>query len=599
MDRTEPSYNSGVAMSNTESIIKRATALRSSQRYAEAIELIQAVLSAEPNDDSAMLELALNLRGSGKATEAAKVFESLIELRPNDPMLYNNLGVILLDLGTPTEARCCFERVQKLMPHLVSTNANLAIALMDEGDLERAVQCSRRLIEQEPSNPTHYINLATFLERAGMTEDALAIVRNGTEAAPFSLQLQSMACMLQCYDGTLSEEEIAENHRTFGSTIEASLQPQWADFPNSRNPDRKLRVAFVSPDFRRHAVACFSLRLIEWLDREEFDITCYLVNRPYDDWSRRFESAANRFLDANGLSPRQLSERIRSDKVDVLVDLAGYTASSMTPMFAARPAPVGIAYLGYPVSTGMSRIQYRIVDWVTDPEGAEALVTENLVRMDGCYMAFSTVVDIPPVPKRPKRDVVFGSFSNMNKIHEPTFALWGGVLRALPESRFLYLSKSLQYKEARDRFTSALERNGVGVDRLILREGIESDSEFLSAYAGMDICLDSFPYTGATTTAEAAMMGVPTVTLAGIAHRSRVSATILTAIGHPEWIANTSEEFVEIAVKLASDKDKLADIQANLRAEAEASPFMDYEDHAERFGQAVRECWHRWCANPK
>lgn len=585
-------------MNSSESTIQKATALREELKFAKAIELMEKLLEVEPRNAKALHELALNLHSAGSLEKAIVAFKQLLEVQPDDPMVLNNIGVALLDSHRPEEAREYFAKVNDLMPGLARVNLNLAVAFMDEGNLQEAVRCCEESIKAEPANASYYSNLATNFERAGMTKQAIEVVRRGKESAPFDLQLHSMGCMLQCYEGIESEDQIAQNHMAFGRTIEASLQPKWTEFPNSRHPDRKLRIGFVSADFRRHVVACFMLGLIENLDRDEFDVSCYLVNRPFDRWSEEFERASDRFVDANGLSPRQLAEKIRSDKIDVLVDLAGHTASNVTPMFAARPAPVGVAYLGYPVTTGMTRIAYRIVDWTTDPPGFEALGSETLIRMEGSYMSFSTVVPIPPVPKRPNRDVIFGSFSNLNKIHDPTFSLWAKVLLAVPESKFLYLSKSLLYKEARERFCTGLERHGVTEDRLILKQGIQSDSDFLAAYAEMDICLDTFPYTGATTTVESALMGVPTVTLSGAAHRSRVSATILTAIGHPELVASNPEEYVQIAVGLAADKERLSGLQLGLRSDVERSPFMDYEDHAERFGEAIRECWRRWCANP-
>lgn len=377
--------------------------------------------------------------------------------------------------------------------------------------------------------------------------------------------------------------------------------------PAARDPDRTLRVGFVSPDLRDHSVACFIEPVLASLDRAGYTPVCFFTGPTADDVTRRLSGLCE-FLhvpcntagaEIPSRAEAALASRILSARIDVLVDLAGHTGGHTLGACALRPAPVQVTYLGYPDTTGLGSIDARIVDAITDPPGPEfdSRCTEKLVRLDRCFLCYTPRADAPDVSDPPALrggGITFGSFNNIKKLSPTCLSLWARVLAAVPASR-LAIKGRLASSHTRERFLSILAREGVSADRVELLPYADSAREHLDLYRRLDIALDAFPYHGTTTTCEALWQGVPTVSLAGDRHASRVGASILTSVGLPELIADSPEGFVRIAAELAGDTERLRTLRATMRRRMAASPLMDAASHALALEREIRALWRAAC----
>ena len=378
--------------------------------------------------------------------------------------------------------------------------------------------------------------------------------------------------------------------------------PRPTAYANVRDVGRRLKIGYLSPDFRQHSVAYFIEPLLKAHDRQAVEVFCYAeVMRP-DTVTAHLQGLADHWLMTVGLSDDELAERIGTDGIDILVDLAGHTANNRLRVFARKPAPVQVTWLGYPNTTGLEAIDYRLVDAMTDPAGeADAWASETLVRLEGGFHCYSGLKGAPEPGVPPclsAGTVTFGSFNNPAKVSAATFDAWAKLLCRLPQARLLLKGKPFADAGTRALFLARLGKRGVAAERVELMAWLPDAAAHLAVYHRVDIALDPFPYNGTTTTCEALWMGVPVVTLRGDRHAGRVGASLLSQIGLPDLIANSVEEYVEIAVALASDPARLMDLRRSLRARIAASPLCDGRAFARKIEAAFRTMWQHWCEAP-
>ena len=340
--------------------------------------------------------------------------------------------------------------------------------------------------------------------------------------------------------------------------------------------------------------------LIAGHDRQAFEVFCYAeVARP-DDWTARIREHADAWRSTVGMDDSAAAKQIREDGIDVLVDLAGHTGQNRLLVFAKRPAPVQVTWLGYPNTTGLTAIDYRLTDEIADPEGdADALYTETLVRLPGGFVCYGPASDTPEAAACPVHQcgsVTFGSFNVLSKVTPEVVAVWAEILDRVPKSRLLMKNRSLADEETRARYLQMFDAHGVAAERIELCAWINSSAGHLGAYARVDIGLDPFPYNGTTTTCEALWMGVPVVTLSGDRHSGRVGASILTRVGLADLVAEAEAAYVEKAVALAGDIDRLAALRLELRDRLGRSPLCDAPAFIRYVEAAYREMWRRACA---
>jgi predicted O-linked N-acetylglucosamine transferase (SPINDLY family) len=462
----------------------------------------------------------------------------------------------------------------------------------------------RRSIELRPRFALAYSNLASVLRFLGRAEDGDALYRKALEIEPrepaAGYALSSGRLMALHYRADASAETILEEHRRWGDALMARQGAAASEFPNIADPDRPLRVGYVSPDFRQHSVIHFLEPLLAHHDRETFEVTCYAEITEPDAVTQRFQALARRWRFTAGVSDADVRRQVREDQIDIMIDLAGHTGSSRITVFAVKPAPVTATWLGYPGSTGLATVDYRITDERADPLGVtERHHTEELVRLpDGflCYRPPPDTTPVRPTPALNKGFVTFGSFNYPEKVMPKVVETWAAILREVPGSRLLLKGWHFGDPAIRQRYLDGFGSVGVGPERIDLRPMIPGMIEHLRLYDEVDIALDPFPYNGTTTTCEALWMGVPVVTLVGDRHAARVGLSLLWQIGLTELAALDPAAYIRIAADLACDAERLNKLRLGLRDRMRDSPLMDEPRFARSFEGALRMMWRAWCA---
>ena len=490
-----------------------------------------------------------------------------------------------------------------------------------QGALDHAIDCFRRAIALEPRRYEAYSNLGVALESRGLLYEAiecyqLALEHGGrspqAEALRLTWQLSLKTLQTQLFglmrSGGCGATETFAAHRRFGELCEAHLRPSWRPHANTVDPERKLRIGYVSPDFRKHPVAHFFEPIASHHDRSQVEVYCYYSCPIEDAITHRIAASSDHWLDCLELSDQILAERIRADRIDILVDLAGHTTGSRLLSFALRPAPVQISYLGYPGTTGLSSIDYRLTDRLADPPGlADALFTEKPLSLEQAMLVYRPAFGVAgllgeqelPLSEPPLLRLgapSFGSFGDASKLTNTVIETWAAVIAAVPRSTLTLKCKGLDDRKTQQGLLARFGQHGISPDRLIFLGRDESPFEHLCRYAQIDISLDTFPYNGVTTSCESIWMGVPVITLEGTTLASRMGVSIVSHLGHPEWIARTPLDYVEKAAALAADRKQLIQLRGSLRQRLQASPLMDMPGFARRLEAAYRRAWRLWCA---
>ncbi len=578
-------------------------ALQSQKRWDESITSYQRALMLEPDFAKAHYRLGDALNARGRSGEAVSSYQRAISLQPNFTAACNKLGVALEQQGRLEEAVVAYQKVLAIEPNAAGTWGNLCNAYMLLGDLDNAETSIRQALRLEPNSSVGHNNLGNVLKEQGRIEEAAACYRRALELKPdFSLAHSNLLMCLN-YLPACSPAELLEAHKAW-ARVHAAVPGSAPVYRNQPDPGRRLRIGYVSPDFRHHPVAAFLEPILKHHDPAGFEVVCYAnVLRP-DSATEHLRALSHGWRNTCGLSDSQLVEMIRSDGIDVLVDLAGHTGDNRLTVFSARPAPVQVTYLGYPNTTGLSSIDYRLTDEITDPAGDERYYTEKLFYLRNGFSCYAPPTDTPEVALPPpcrKGTVTFGSFNNLLKINPSVIDLWCRVLQSNPSARMIILRNVLRGK-VRERMYQAFAQRGIDRERIDLlcevpdeyRSAIRGRSYF-ALYSHIDIALDTFPWNGHTMSCETLWMGVPVVTLYGDRHAGRLSASVLTAIGLPQFIAYTADEYVRIATDLANNPGELERLRGSLRDRMRNSLLCDGNRFTRILEEAYQEMWKRWC----
>ncbi len=566
------------------------------QRPAEAAKLLGRALQVQPKAAPTLMCLGLAQAALGQAAEAETNLRAAVRLEPKNPEGWNNLAAFLLNSNRLEEAIACRRSSLQHGKPAADALTALGAALVLAGKVEEGISFHLQAITLAPRHASAHHNLACAYQHAQRTAEALLAFETHLAIQPNHLAAQSGRIFLRNYDATVSREEAFAAHLVFGKTAAAaaptaaSAGPRAAAF-GPGGAARRLRVGFLSPDLRTHAVALFLEPLLRHLDRAEFELLLYHDHYVHDATSDRLQAGAAVWRNFCGKRDPEVEAAIRADAPDILFDLAGHTGANRLPLFARRLAPIQINYLGYPNTTGLAEMDYRFTDAVADPEGeADRWHTETLVRFAPTAWAFQPPIEAaaPAAPPCLTRGyVTFGSFNAFAKVNLATLRLWRAVLDAVPGARLVLKSAGLDPAEARARLDAA----GLAAERCEVLSPCREYSAHLASYAAVDVALDPFPYNGTTTTCEALWMGRPVVTLAGDRHAGRVGASLLTAIGRTGWVARTEAEYVEIARWLANDPRRQETEAKDLRVALQQSPLLDHAGQAGRFGAALRAVW--------
>ncbi|HZL38505.1 MAG TPA: tetratricopeptide repeat protein [Tepidisphaeraceae bacterium] len=593
------------------------TILHQQGRTPDAADVMRRAVELAPESVALRVNLAAMFGQMGKLESALTQLRAALRLGGDLPELHNNLGVTLEKLGRLGEAATAYRRAISLRPDYPEAHCNLGNTLRKLGQINEAAAAYRRALAVQPKYAKAYDGLAGAAVEAGDANEAIACFRRMIELDPASPNAVGALLYTLHYCPEQDARTLFAEHQQWRARFCPSVS-QSRRHENDRNESRKLRIGYVSPDFRDHTVPRFFSAVLEHHDRDAFETFCYSdVERP-DATTARLRGWAGAWREIRGIEDPAVDAMIQRDRIDILVDLRGHGANNRLTLFARKPAPVQVSMVGYFNTTGLSAMDYRITDVHMDPPGmTEALHTEKLARMPYSCWCYAPDADAPDVAEPPSvRDgfVTFGSLNKIVKVSEPCAKLWARVLEAVPNSRLLLTAAHTERSAAehgqdadatQDRrappartncetIRERLARLGLPMDRVILLGKTGSRREYLERFAGIDIALDTFPFGGITTTCDGLWMGVPAISLAGDTSVSRSGKSILHAANLPELAADASEQFVQIAAGLAQDEARLRELRMTMRTRLLASPLLDHRGFAARLESAYRGMWRRY-----
>jgi predicted O-linked N-acetylglucosamine transferase (SPINDLY family) len=558
---------------------------------AGAEQLYRRVLTDDPANADAHYLLGRLADWDRRPEEAVALFRKAAELRPKEAIFLLALARALIDVSRFAEAVEIYRECVSLLPDCTTMQVDYAAALIGLDRREEARVELERLRERIPGTVEVHFNLGCIYQEHGGARESIASYRRALELRPDRATIWHNLLLELNYSDELDAAAIFEDHRRFGERFSRrSIAPA----PDTAWP-RRLRIGYVSPDFRNHVVMKFFEPILASSDRARFETYCYASHAQKDAVTARLRGLAAQWVDCEEWSDDQLADRIRADRIDVLVDLAGHTHGNRLLTFAMKPAPVQATYLGYPNTTGLSAVDYRITDAWADPPGeSDRLNVERLVRLPGGFLCYRPEPDAPGVealPAQASGRVTFGCFNNFMKL-SPTFLdVAAQVLGAVPGSRLLLKGRPLAVAAIADSVRDRFLRNGIDPARLELRGWESNPGSHLALYGAVDIALDSFPYNGTTTTCEALWMGVPVVTLAGDRHAGRVGSSLLHAVGLADLVATDAAGYVEICRRLSGDLQRLAGLRAGLRERMQRSALRDEAGFARKLEDCYRQLW--------
>lgn len=578
-----------------------AVLLRRAQCWQEAADCLRTAVAGWPEDAGVRSNLACTLGDHGRVVEAMAAMRVALALSPEAPGSWFNAGNLLKSAQYPEGAKAAYRRAIRLDPDMGEALSNLGDCQREDGALTQAVESYLAAIRARPDLPQPFVNLGEALKEQGRISEAIGILQKGLEHHPDIALMRSNLLLTLHYSPWIPPEVIARAHRHWSERHARSLFDGAKRFANDRDPDRRLRVGYVSPDFCHHACAHFIEPLLREHDRGVVEVLCYATARRRDDMTLRMEALAAGWRSLSDLDDAAAAALIERDDIDILVDLAGHTAGGRPLLFARRPAPVQVTWLGYPDTTGMPVVDCRLTDAIADPPGGtDGWHAERLVRLPRGFLAFQPPAGAGPIADPPALAngfVTFGSFNSLAKVTPEVVRVWSALLARVPSARLLLKSRGFEDTAVRSAVVQDFARRGVRPERIELLAPVESVADHLRIYDRLDVALDPFPYNGTTTTCEALWMGVPVVTLVGRHHVARVGASLLARCGLEELVGQDEAGYVEAAAELAGDLPRLCGLRRGMRARLEGSAFLDHCGFARSVEEAYRNMWRDWTSD--
>jgi predicted O-linked N-acetylglucosamine transferase (SPINDLY family) len=610
-----------------------AGALKGQGERREAEDCARRAIALKPDFVEPLNTLGTLLLSSGRHEEAAAAFERAIAIDATRPELHNNLGNALKERGDLEGARACYQQSLALRPDFAPAHSNLGNALQDLrrfdeaytsyrraveidprfdvawsnlgnaarelGRLQEAEEVYRQSLALNPGNAEALNNLANVLKDDGRLEEALACLHRALALKPDFRTAYHNLLMIMQYDPTIPPGQLLEAHREFDRRFAAPLAALRRPHRNAPDPERRLRLGYVSGDFGRHPVGYFMMPVFPAHDRGQVELFAYSDRLGSDEITDALRAGCDHWCRIGDLDEASFAERVAADGIDILVDLSGHTPRNRLLAFALKPAPVQVTWAGYAGTTGMSAIDGLISDAEETPPGAEGENVEETLRLPQGYVCYGPPAYAPevgPLPALEAGHLTFGCFNNLAKINGPVVALWARLLQRLPEARLVLKTLQLDEPRLRERLADRFAGQGVDPARVSLL-GRSRHPGLLATYNQIDIALDPFPYSGGLTTLESLWMGVPVVTKRGDRFAGRHSSSHLTTVGLPALVARDADEYLEIACGLAGDLGRLAALRRELRPRMAASPLCDGPRFVRGLESVYRRLWRRWCAS--
>ena len=568
-------------------------------KYDPAIELIGRAVQIEPNNAQYQHSLGNALAIRGLLDQAIAHLTRAIELCPQDFAMVNNLANCLAGAGRREESAQRFEQVLALNPELAEGHNNYSIVLKDLGRIGQAVEHARRASELNGNLSKVWNTLALALHANGRYNEAIDALRQALVIQPDYIRAHSNLLLMLHYT-TMDPAALLAEHLAWvqrhAPGHESVPRPPVRE---PRDPQRVLRIGYVSGDFHEHVVSYFLRPILAHHDKNRFEIFAYSDTIHPDSTTAAMASSVHTWRSIVGVSDDAVAQLIRADGIDILVDLCGHTHGERLPIFVRRPAPIQVTYLGYPDTTGLSTIDYRLTDSFADPPGlTERWHAEKLIRMPHsawCYPLPRALPEASEAPSLAAGYVTFGSLNALAKLSDMTLDLWAKILEAMPNARLLIKAIGLEDADTRELLAGRLIDRGISSDRFDLLGKTRLNIDHLTTYHRLDIALDTFPYHGTTTTLEALFMGVPVISLAGQTHCSRVGASMLTNVGLGELVAESTEQYVAIATEVAKNPEQLKALRQGLRERVAACPICNAPAFVRDLEGLYRQMWRDLC----
>lgn len=607
-----------------------ALSLHHCQRYAEALKILAGLLRERPQQLSLLLEQGACLAKQGDRMQALEIFERALALNPGDVRIQANMICLFSDLGRFVDAQQLLDQVIGNLedPCLIAAQS---VFLYAQNKIEEALQLQLRLVVLEPHVPDHSLHVAASQLQLGQMVAPLRALQKALKQAPGRADLQLMLGRLLVEHGSshagLGLLRAGADHPDADDTVHSIFQfaaaghrletasalqqrarnweqkrgitpsPIWADRVRNPDPDRPLRVGYLSPDYCNHPVARFMLPVLAGHDRRQITVIGLSCGKRVDDNThRQIQRICDEWHDLRFTEDEKTARFLSDLQLDLLIDLGGYTSEQMLRPLTAKPAPIQLSYLGYPASTFLSCMDGWIGDRVLfgPQQPQETGPNEELLHLERCYLAYQPPTDCPD-PDRSASDQYFrfGCFNHSRKFSDACLDLFAAVLRAVPASLLVLKSATFVEVEEQERIRSRFQQRGFSADRLELLHWVQGDSNHLALYSRMDVALDTIPYGGTTTTCEALWMGVPVLTLAGASMVERQSAAVLAGAGLEAAIATTREQFIQNAVKIARNGPRSREDRLALRQHLAQSTLLDSADLVCHLERLYRSLWQR------
>lgn len=562
----------------------------------EAVESYRRAISIKPDFAVAHNNLGMLLQKLNRLDEAADCFRITLAIEPDYPEVHYNLGKTLKSLNKMDAAINSFRRAIDLKPDYAEAHYDLGVALEKSHKITEAFNSYGKALAIKPDYADAHNNLGNVFKELGRLKEAAESYRRAVAVRPTFIEAQSNLLFSLSYSADHLPGELLDEACRFGTMVETAGDVR-SRHANSRDPDRRLRIGMVSGDFRQHPVSYFLESILSELDAGKLELFAYATSTKEDGVTARIREHFPHWRCCAAWDNETLAAKIIEDRIDILVDLSGHTSNNRLAVFAMKPAPLQVTWLGYIATTGVGAMDYILCDqWVLPPED-EGHFVEKPWRLPDAYLCFTPPdlqVEVGALPALKNSYVTFGCFNNLTKINDAVIALWADILRSVSDSRLILMAKQLADTAVQGEVSSLFSSHGVSPERLIL-QGPSDRASYLAAYNQVDIAFDPFPYGGVTTSSEALWMGTPLLTKQGDRFVSRAGGSILRNAGLGDWIAGTSEDYVAKGIAFAADLPALSELRKGLRSQYLASSVCDAPRFARNLERAFTGMWSRWC----
>ena len=565
------------------------------KNFDRAIQLLNQAILIQPNHAQSHNNLGVVFVELGEVQKAMSYYQTAINSQPNYADAHNNLGVVFNKLGEDQKAISCYQKAISIQPNYADAHYNLGNVLDKLNKHQEAIICYEKVIQINPNYADAHYNQGNALRELGEFKKAISCYQKAINSKHNYAQAYDNMLFTLLYMEKTDSKYYLSKTREFRSSLKPINDDLLLKYQFNIKP-KKLRIGFVSGDFREHPVGFFLLDTLNHLKNNDLELIAYSNSQIEDSLSIKLKSHFTIWHEIVSQSNMNVINKIRKDGIHVLVDLSGHSEKNRLPIFINKPAPVQVSWVGYPGSTGIPEIDYLIGDPFVTPENMNGHFTEKIFRLPNIWVCFTAPdfdVQISDLPVIKNGYVTFGSFNHLSKINDEVISLWSKILKSIPKSKIFLKTKQLNNSHLKEKIISKFKENGINLNSIILEEDT-SRSKLLNSYNKVDIALDPFPYSGGVTSLEAIWMGVPVLTKKGFKFASRTTESIIHNSGMSDWVANDENEYVKKAIKFSTNLELLTQINKSLRQAALESPLFNSTLFAKQLNNAFWEMWNNF-----